>query len=149
IVKHQKIATALRILRGTHFDQLSDESKKVFLHETFRVSSASDRMGYRLEGERLKLNKAAELLSEPVQSGTIQLPSSGHPIILLADHQTHGGYPRIAHVVSVDIETVAQLQPDAGISFSEVTIEEAHELYLKREYVIEEIKSAIALRCGF
>ncbi|MGH9898240.1 MAG: biotin-dependent carboxyltransferase family protein, partial [Pyrinomonadaceae bacterium] len=72
IVKHQKIATALRIVRGTHFDKLSDESKGIFLHETFRVSSASDRMGYRLEGERLKLNKTSELLSEPVQSGTIQ-----------------------------------------------------------------------------
>lgn len=140
---------ALRIIRGAHFDYLTEESRKLFLHETFRISSASDRMGYRLEGKPLKLNNASELLSEPVSSGTIQLPSNGAPIILLADHQTHGGYPRIAHVISIDLAILAQLRPGSQLSFSEVTIEEAHELYLKREHEIEVIKGAVAFRCGY
>ena len=72
----------------------------------FRVTAKSDRMGYRLQGEALELTQPLEMISEAVSFGTIQVPPDGNPIVLLADRQTAGGYPRIAHIASADFSQV-------------------------------------------
>jgi antagonist of KipI len=102
-------------------------------------------MGYRLEGGALELTKPMELLSEAVAFGTVQLPPSGDPIVLMADRQTTGGYPRIGEVASVDLPLLAQLKPGDRIRFRPVALDEAQRLYLVREDNIRQARAAIAL----
>ncbi|CAM5220155.1 Antagonist of KipI OS=Ureibacillus acetophenoni OX=614649 GN=SAMN05877842_11087 PE=4 SV=1 [Ureibacillus acetophenoni] len=124
----------IRVVKGTEYERFTDESKDALLNTTFTVTKDADRMGYRLEGEhRLFTTKKFDLLSEAVTFGTIQVPPGGHPIILMADRQTTGGYPKIAQVISVDLPKLAQLQPFAKIRFELVTLEEAQELIIKQE----------------
>ena len=84
-------------------------------------------MGFRLEGRRLKRSRALEVLSEPTCLGTVQVPNDGNPIVLMADHQTTGGYPKIAEVASADVSYLAQLPPGARFHFGECSVEEAQE----------------------
>ena len=134
----------LRVVRGAHLDGLKD-SGAVF-GSTFRVSASSDRMGYRLEGATLDLRNPTELLSEGTTFGTVQVPPGGAPIVLMADAQTTGGYPRIAEVTSVDLPLLAQLKPGDRLRFSIVSLEQAQALYLAREQEIAEARAAIKLR---
>jgi antagonist of KipI len=112
----------------------------------FRVSSSSDRMGYRLEGETIALERPVEMLSEAVTFGTVQLPPGGAPIVLMADRQTTGGYPRIGEVASVDLPLVAQLKPGDTLRFVSISLEEAERLYLARERDLAQARVGIALR---
>jgi antagonist of KipI len=134
----------VRVVRGAHLDALSDSG--VLFGSTFRVSSSSDRMGYRLEGPALSLRAPMELLSEGTTFGTVQLPPGGAPIILMADAQTTGGYPRVAEVASIDLPLVAQLKPGDRVRFRLVSLGEAQTLYLAREQEIAEARAAIGLR---
>ncbi len=108
----------VRVTRGPHADRFTRAD--VFLRGgTYRVSERSDRMGVRLDGLRLE-NVAAEILSVGVLAGAVQVPHGGDPIVLLADHQTTGGYPVIATVIAADIGTVAQAAPGEELSFYEL-----------------------------
>ncbi|HEY4303497.1 MAG TPA: biotin-dependent carboxyltransferase family protein, partial [Gemmatimonadaceae bacterium] len=98
----------VRLIEGAHTSELDDASLEALTATRFRVSSSSDRMGYRLEGAKLALAKPREMMSEAVAFGTVQLPPGGAPIVLMADRQTTGGYPRIGEVASVDLPLVAQ-----------------------------------------
>ncbi|MFI5230357.1 MAG: biotin-dependent carboxyltransferase family protein [Gemmatimonadales bacterium] len=140
---------AVRVIAGAHTDALSAESRAKFHSTTFRVSSSSDRMGYRLEGHTLALRQRIELLSEGVAFGTVQLPPDGAPIVLMADRQTTGGYPRIGEVASVDLPLVAQLKPGDGLRFRPIDIEEAQRLYVDREQELTQARMAIGLRFGW
>lgn len=139
----------VRVTAGAHLDLLSADARESFLGATFRVSSSSDRMGYRLDGKALTLREPAELLSEGVTFGTIQLPPGGAPIILMADAQTAGGYPRLAEVASVDLPLVAQLKPGDRIRFRLVTVDEAQAELALVEEEIAQAKAAIALQHAF
>lgn len=97
----------------------------------FIVGPESDRMGLRLQGEPLRPRRSLELLSSVVVPGTVQVPPAGGPIVLLADAQTLGGYPQIAHVVTADLPLLAQLRPGDRVRFEEVTLADA--LRLRRE----------------
>ena len=134
----------VRAVRGAHLDSLNDDA--VMFGSTFRVSSSSDRMGYRLEGSTLALRAPIELLSEGTTFGTVQLPPGGAPIILMADAQTTGGYPRVAEVASADLPLVAQLKPGDRVRFRLISLDEAQALYLAREQEIAEARAAIGLR---
>ena len=136
----------VRLIGGTHTDLLSATSRTKLFSATFKVSSSSDRMGYRLNGAALPLREPVELLSEGVTFGTVQLPPDGSPIILMADRQTAGGYPRIGEVASVDLPLVAQLKPGEGLRFRPISVEEAQQLYLMQEQDLAQARSAIALR---
>jgi len=136
----------VRVTAGAHTDALSAESRAKFHSTTFRVSASSDRMGYRLEGHTLALRQRVELLSEGVAFGTIQLPPDGAPIVLMADRQTTGGYPRIGEVASIDLPLVAQLKPGDGLRFRPIELEEAQALYLAAEQELAQARVAIALR---
>jgi antagonist of KipI len=113
----------LRVLRGPHWDLFDARDRGVFLHQAFEVSASSDRMGYRLSGPLLDSSKRDELISSAVVSGTVQVPPSGEPIVLMADRQTTGGYPVIGLVATADLPLVAQLRPGDEVRFEEVTIE--------------------------
>jgi antagonist of KipI len=103
-------------------------------------------MGYRLSGVNLQLESPLEMISEAVALGTVQVPPDGNPIILLADRQTVGGYPKIGQVAIVDVPILAQVRPGATIQFQEITLEEAERLYIAREKYIQELKTAIQLK---
>ncbi|HEX5439008.1 MAG TPA: biotin-dependent carboxyltransferase family protein [Gemmatimonadaceae bacterium] len=139
-------APTVRVLPGTHAHLLSAPSADRLYGATFGVSPQSDRMGYRLQGCALELGAPAELLSEGVAFGTVQLPPGGDPIILMADRQTTGGYPRIGEVATVDLPLVAQLRPGDSVRFRRVSLERAQALYLAREHDLAEARRAIALR---
>jgi antagonist of KipI len=123
----------IRVIKGTQFDLFTKESKELFFSSPFKVLPESDRMGYRLEGPQLGLSTVMEMISGVVSFGTIQVPSNGQPIVLMADHQTTGGYPKIAQVISVDLPLMAQLNLGTEVRFKEVTLQEAQELYVSRE----------------
>lgn len=124
----------IRVIKGTEYDQFTEESKDFLENSVFTISKYADRMGYRLDGEHvLSTKEQFDLLSEAVTFGTVQVPSSGHPIILMADRQTTGGYPKIAQVLSVDLPKLAQLQPYAKIRFSLISLSEAQELIIQQD----------------
>lgn len=139
---------AVRLMPGEHQHYLSAEGQASLYDMVFRIGSSSDRMGYRLQGVRqLELGEhAKELVSEPVAHGTIQLPPDGNPIVLLADRQTTGGYPRIGQVASVDIPVFAQLKPGDGIKFYPVTHSEAERLKLESELDMDQLRAVIGLK---
>jgi len=130
----------IRVIKGAQFDLFTQESKKLFFSKPYSVLPDSDRMGYRLEGATLALEQKQEMISAAVAFGTIQIPANGQPIILMADHQTTGGYPKIAQVISVDLPLLAQLNLGATIQFQEVTLQEAQSLYIKREQDLQQLQ---------
>jgi len=103
-------------------------------------------MEYRLSGPEVKIDGKFEMLSEAVLVGTIQLHPDGHPIILLADRQTTGGYPKIAHVISVELSLVGQMKPGENIYFQEITLREAEALFIEREQWIGELEKFLKIK---
>jgi antagonist of KipI len=126
----------VRLLQGATTHKLSVEGRRALLETSFRVSTRSDRMGYRLEGAALKVALAGDLTSEGVTWGTVQLPPDGQPIILLADRQTTGGYPVIGHVAAVDLSVIAQRKPGDQLRFVATTLAAAQHELLERERTI-------------
>lgn len=123
----------LRFIRGPDWSLFNDFTHEAFTTQSFTVSNDSNRMGARLDGPVLWRNEYSDLISEPVAPGTVQVPPSGNPIVLLGDCQTIGGYPKIANVISVDLPIAAQLGPGHCLRFREVTRAEAHRLLFHRE----------------
>jgi len=111
---------------------------------SYRVSAHSDRMGVRLNGAPLARTRTADLISSPIAPGAIQVPPDGQPIVLLADAQTVGGYPVIAHVATVDLPLVAQLRPDDNVRFRAVTLAEAREVFAARERALALLHEGLA-----
>jgi antagonist of KipI len=136
----------IRVIEGKNFPFFSEESKQAFFQNKYRVRPQSDRMGYRLSGPNLFLKESKELLSEAVTYGTIQVPTDGQPIVLLADRQTTGGYPKIGQVATVDFSIIAQSKPGDELCFTKITLEKAQILLLKREKEILLLKHGIINR---
>ena len=136
----------VRLLESEHTTMLTAQSVERLWAAEFRIGAQSDRMGYRLEGPNLELTEPVEILSEAVAFGTVQLPPGGNPIVLMADRQTTGGYPRVGEVASIDLPLVAQLKPGDRLRFRPVSLVEAQRLYLAREDDIAQVRMAIALR---
>lgn len=136
----------LRVLRGVDWTRFTAEAQTAFRRWTYSVSRESDRMGARLAGPSLKRAGDGEMLSEPVAPGTIQVPPGGKPILLLNDCQTIGGYPKIAHVISVDLSAAGRLRPDDVVQFREVKLPEAHALLVQREQDFERFRLGLKLR---
>ena len=119
----------VRVIRGTNFDYFSNKAKIKFLNEQYSVTRLLDRMGMRLDGPNLENIVNTNIKSEGLVRGVIQVPADGKPIILLSDHGTIGGYPKIATIISADLDKVAQLTPGTSIKFKEVKLEEAEKLF--------------------
>jgi antagonist of KipI len=137
---------SIRCITGNEYEWLSDDAKNKFQSSSFKISPQSDRMGYRLEGVALEKGKEKELLSSAVTRGTIQLLPSGQLIILMADHQTTGGYPKIAHVISADFPKLAQKQPNESIQFALVAHAEAEKKFLQQQEYLQHAEDSIKLQ---
>lgn len=135
----------LRVIRGADWGRFNDSTHQVLVSETFIVSPDSDRMGVRLDGPELKRNSDVDLVSEAVTPGTIQVPPSGQPIVLLGDCQTIGGYPKIAHVITVDFPIAAQLRAGDVVRFQEISLAGAHQLLFEREKELERFRIGLSL----
>ena len=124
---------AIRAIPGQQWARFSAQAQARWFDAPFVVNLNSDRMGYRLDGPGLALAAPLEMISEAVAFGTVQVPPDGQPIVLMADRQTTGGYPKIASVASVDLPLLAQRVPGETLRFERVTLDEAQALYLERE----------------
>lgn len=118
----------LRVVLGPQEDLFTEEGIKSFLNTEYLVTPANDRMGYRLEGEEITHKAGADIVSDGIVMGAVQVPSSGQPIILMADRQTTGGYTKIATVATADLPLLAQAQAGTKIRFQQVSVEEAQQL---------------------
>jgi antagonist of KipI len=136
----------LRVVRGSEWEMFDRESRHAFLETAFKVGAQADRMGARLEGAVLTRKKKRELLSEAVAPGTVQVANDGQPILLLGDCQTIGGYPKIAHVITVDLAPAAQLQPNDTVRFEEVMPAVAAALFAERENDLQKFCVGLNLR---
>lgn len=134
----------VRVVRGMQ----AEEFGEALFTTAFKVSPQSDRMGVRLVEAELRRSSSAELLSSAVAPGTIQVPPDGQPLVLLADAQTIGGYPQVAHVIGVDLPLVAQLRPGDGVRFVEVSVQEAHRLAFTREHMLAMLREGLAEKIG-
>ena len=119
----------IRVIKGTNFNYFSDEGKRNFFKNEFKVSKLSDRMGMRLEGQKLENIIDTNIRSEGLIKGVIQVPADGNPIIMLSDHGTIGGYPKIGVVISADYDKLVQLTPGSTIKFQEVDLNSAETLF--------------------
>jgi antagonist of KipI len=137
---------SLRFVRGVDWNRFSNVTTQRFTIQEFGVSPDSDRMGVRLDGLELKREDENDLISEAVAPGTIQVPPSGKPILLLGDCQTIGGYPKIAHVITVDLGIAAQLRAGDGVRFLEVSLQDAHRRLMERERDLERFRIGLSLQ---
>ena len=119
----------IRVIKGTNFDFFSSEAQNFFFKKEFLVTKLVDRMGIRLSGYKLENTVSTNIKSEGLVRGVIQVPADGNPIIMLSDHGTIGGYPKIAVVISADLDRVGQFTPGSTISFKEVSLEEAQNIF--------------------
>ena len=119
----------IRVIKGTNFNYFSNEAKKIFFDKEFTVSKLSDRMGMRLEGPKIKNIVDTNIRSEGLIKGVIQIPADGNPIIMLSDHGTIGGYPKIGVVISADYDKLVQLSPGSKIKFQEIDLSNAETLF--------------------
>ncbi len=126
----------IKCVQGSEWNCLTHESKLLFQKEPFQISTIADRMGYRLTGRPLKIKEEISLLSSAVNFGTVQLLPNGKLIILMADHQTTGGYPKIAHVISAHLPVLAQMTPHQELTFAMTDMETAEgELFQQHKYL--------------
>jgi antagonist of KipI len=130
----------LRAIAGPHIRRLGAEGRTALFSAEFRVSRDADRMGYRLEGASLEAS-GDELLSFGLAAGAVQVPHSGQPILLMADHQTAGGYPVVATVASAAMPVAAQLLPGDRLTFAEVSVEAALKLRAAQRAALDLLKS--------
>jgi len=135
---------AIRFLPGMHWQEFSEASRQAFAASEFRISPQSDRMGYRLLGPALSMSEPRQMLSEAACFGTVQVPSGGEAIILMADRQTTGGYPKIAQIATVDLPALAQCAPGQPLRFQPVPLEEAQRLDSERERAFSQLQEALA-----
>tara|TARA_B100000427_G_scaffold131136_1_gene109097 strand:+ start:155 stop:1102 length:948 start_codon:yes stop_codon:yes gene_type:complete len=133
----------IRIIKGTNYNYFSEDAKNVFLSKEFKISKLTDRMGMRLEGPKLKNIVDTNIKSEGLIKGVIQVPANGNPIIMLSDHGTIGGYPKIAVVISADYDKLVQLTPGSKIKFKLINLKEAENLYNLYNLETENILSQI------
>jgi len=134
------------LLAGNEFNMLSDDSKELFIRQSYTITTQSDRMGYQIKGEPIFADPNEEVISSGVNFGTIQLLPGGQLTILMADHQTTGGYPRLAHVISAHHYKLAQMKPGDAIRFQFVNMSTAEELLIKQHQHLLQLRNACAFK---
>ncbi len=134
----------LRVILGPQEDRFSPKGLETFLSSEYTVSAQSDRMGYRLQGPGIEHVQGADIISEAIARGAVQVPGDGLPIIMLWDAQVSGGYTKIANVITADQEILAQTMPGQVLRFKDVTLEEAQAALRGKEMRLAGVKRAIA-----
>lgn len=135
---------ALRVIEGAHMRLL--QQRRGLYTQSFVLSVASNRMAALLDGDSLAVESAGILISEPVVPGTIQLPPDGKPVVLLAEAQTVGGYPRIGHLAGVDLSRLAQRRAGAALRFEPISVELARRLWAWRRERLARMQIAVSAR---
>ena len=133
----------IRVVLGPQQEYFTEEAVAAFLLAEFRISQSADRMGMRLDGPFLQHRRGWDIVSDAITTGAIQVPGSGQPILLLADHQTTGGYPKIATVISADLPVVGRRGPGDRLRFAAVTVEVAEELCRAAECHLAELAAKL------
>lgn len=136
-------ACTLRVVMGPQDDCFTERGLSSFLGNEYVLTNEADRMGLRFEGEVIEHKNGGDIITDGIGFGAVQVPSHGQPIIMMADHQTTGGYTKIASVISVDLPKAAQLKPGCKVRFEKVTVEEAQDLYVKELEEMEKLKETL------
>lgn len=134
---------SIRAILGPQDDCFTEESIEKFFNSEYEVTNEADRMGYRLSGPALEHKAGADIISDGINLGSIQIPGHGMPIVMMADRQTTGGYTKIATVISSDISLMAQLKPRDKVRFERIDIQEAHRILKEYEDTICTIKGYV------
>ena len=133
----------IRVVMGPQDDYFTERGVETFLGEAYTITSESDRQGYRLQGTPIEHVSAADIISDAILPGSIQVPGNGQPIILMMDAQTTGGYTKIACVIGPDIDVLAQILPGRRVRFRQVSIQEAHEIFRNYENRMAHLKKEL------
>ncbi|HYF82629.1 MAG TPA: biotin-dependent carboxyltransferase family protein [Clostridia bacterium] len=133
----------IRAILGPQDDCFTEESVEKFFNSEYEVTNEADRMGYRLSGPALEHKAGADIISDGINLGSIQIPGHGTPIVMMADRQTTGGYTKIATIISTDVSLMAQLKPGNKVSFEKTDVQEAHRILSEYEDKISAIKSYV------
>ena len=133
----------IRIIKGPHFDYFSKDAIDSFFSDEFNVTKLSDRMGIRLKGPKISNIKNTNIKSEGLVKGVIQITADGDPIIMLSDHGTIGGYPKIGVVISADYDKLVQIPPGSKIKFKEINLKDAETIFKLYEMETQNLISNI------
>lgn len=141
-------AGVVRAMPGPEWDWFTDSAHRDFFSAAWQATREADRMGVRLQGPALMPVQTREMISSAVNTGVVQVPPDGQPIVLLPSRQSVGGYPRLAAVAAVDIGRCAQLRPGETVRFQRITLAAAHELQLRRERDLARARLGLARLAG-
>lgn len=134
----------LRVILGPQNDYFMQRGIDTFLNSTYTISNEYDRMGCRMEGNVIRHKNGGDIITDGISFGAVQVPSHGNPIVMMADHQTTGGYTKIANVISVDLPILAQCMPGHKIRFKWVTVDEAQDLYCAEKKEFAALKAELS-----
>lgn len=140
------VTNYIQVIKGNEWNWLTTENQQLFTTKPFTISALADRMGYRLQGEPLVVQEQQQLVSSAVNFGALQLLPMGQLIVLMADHQTTGGYPRVGHVISAHLPCLAQMKPFDSIRFQLVNIEDAEQQFLQQYQYLLSVQHASAFK---
>ena len=140
---HNSKIEKIRVIKGTNFNYFSETAIDNFFNKEFKVSKLSDRMGMRLEGPQLENINNTNIKSEGLIKGVVQVPGDGNPIIMLSDHGTIGGYPKIAVIISADYDRLVQLATGTKIKFQQVELSNAETLFKMYEMETQNLLNQI------
>ncbi|MDQ0972013.1 antagonist of KipI [Neobacillus niacini] len=129
----------VRVIVGPHTRKFTTPGLKTFLNEEYSITSQSNRMGYQLTGPKIEHSSTADIISDAIPLGGIQVPASGQPIILMTEHQTTGGYSRIGTVIAADIPRLAQAQPGTKVRFKEISLQTAQDLLIDSRNMLKSL----------
>jgi antagonist of KipI len=135
----------IRVIMGPQEERFKEQGIYQFLNSRYEIKPQSDRMAYRLNGPKINHRDTADIISEHLLPGAIQVPSDGCPIILMMDCQVTGGYAKIAHVISADLSLLAQKMPGEQLRFTAVDLDEAYEAMEQREQLILWLRKNMSL----
>ncbi len=133
----------LRVVEGPQDDRFDDSEEEIFYSNVYEAGNESDRMGFRLDGAPIPCKKGVNIISDAIAEGSIQIPSSGKPIIMMADRQTTGGYAKIGTVISTDIPLLAQSLPGVKIRFKKVSLIQAVRIKKREERFLKRFKRSV------
>jgi antagonist of KipI len=135
----------VRVVLGPQESAFSSNGMTAFLTSRYTIGHQSDRMGHRLEGQKIEHEAGADIVSDATMLGSVQVPGDGQPIVLLADRGTTGGYAKIATVISPDISILAQAAPGDTVGFSAVSVGESRDILAEQEALIADVKRSVGL----
>jgi len=131
------------VVLGPQADMFTEKGIETFLTSEYTITSEADRMGYRLEGPNTEYRAKAEVISDPLLPGAMQIPPNGKPIVIMRDAQTTGGYPKIAAAITPDISLLGQAKPSDKIKFSKITTHEAHKKTIAHYGFLSNLKNML------